>query len=214
MGISVPDAAGWRLLLVFAEPGMLGLVALILSNEAIAVLVQHQEGHACSLMLLGRQQLQQGVLGSERGTRSTHARFGDPLHWPGKIWEKLWGHERVAMDAPASAPWPYLRPEFLQQLDRLVGEEIWPLDLPLLVGVQGRELQGGPLFLCLPHGLLKLLFVHQVLIVQEVVQRQAGVCGGRFGASLPPAFPLGAPCIPPTPPLLPRPLRGTRGWCP
>lgn len=81
-----------------------------------------------------------------------------------------------------------------------MGEEVRPLDVPLLVGVQGGELQGGCFLLRLPHGLLKLLLVHQVLVVQEVVQRQAGVCGGRFGASLPPAFPLGAPCIPPTTP--------------
>lgn len=73
--------------------------------------------------------------------------------------------------------WLYLWPQFLQQLDGLVGEEVVPLDVPLLVRVQGRELQGCLLLLRLRHGPLKLLLVHQVLVVQEVVQGQTGLWG-------------------------------------
>lgn len=66
-GVPVPDVAGRRLLLVLAEPGVPSLVALALADEAVAVLVQRQEGCACPLALLGRQQPQQRVLDDGRG---------------------------------------------------------------------------------------------------------------------------------------------------
>lgn len=121
--------------------------------------------------------------------------MGIPHYWLWKIWAKPQGHKQAVMNIPA--PWPYRRPEFLQQLDGLVGEEIWPLDVPLLVGVQGGELQSGSFLLCLLHGPLKLLLVHQVLVVQEVVQCQGGFCEGTFRAALPPAFPQVPRSIPP-----------------
>lgn len=70
---------------------------------------------------------------------------------------------------------PYLWPYFLQQLDGLVGEEVLPLDVTFLVGVQSIELQGCLLLLCLGHGPLKLLLVHLVFVVQEVIQGQAAL---------------------------------------
>lgn len=59
-----------------------------------------------------------------------------------------------------------------------------PLDVPFLVGVQGGELQGCLLLLRLGHGPLELLLVHQVFVVQEVVQGQAGLCGGQLGCAV------------------------------
>lgn len=81
--VPIPDVAGWCLLLVLAEPGVPRLVALALADEAVAVLVQRQEGCTCPLALLGRQQPQQRVLDEggekiEQGTPLT--RSGDPLH--------------------------------------------------------------------------------------------------------------------------------------
>jgi len=71
-----------------------------------------------------------------------------------------------------------------------------PLDVPLLVRVQGRELQGCLLLLRLVHGPLKLLLVHQVLVVQEVIQGQAGLCGGQISYVAPGE---GAPTYPSAP---------------
>lgn len=64
--IPLPDIAGQHLLLVLAEPGVPGLAALALPNEAIVVLVQGQEGCPCPLPLLGCQQPQKGILGGQR----------------------------------------------------------------------------------------------------------------------------------------------------
>lgn len=61
-----PDVAGQHLLLVLAEPGVPGLAALALPDEAVIVLVQGQEGCPCSLPLLGCQQPQKGILGGQR----------------------------------------------------------------------------------------------------------------------------------------------------
>lgn len=80
---------------------------------------------------------------------------------------------------------PYLWPYFLQQLDGLVGEEVLPLNVPLLVWVQGVELQGCLLLLCLRHGPLKLLLVNLVFVVQEVIQGQAALCRDRLAVLCP-----------------------------
>lgn len=62
---------------MLAEPGVLGLVALTLPDEATAILVQGQEGGACPLPLLDCQQPQQGVLGTEGGAGNTQV-WGSP----------------------------------------------------------------------------------------------------------------------------------------
>lgn len=91
-------------------------------------------------------------------------------------------------DSHESKPWmlqPYLWPDFLQQLDGFMGEEVLPLNVPLLVRVQGVELQGCLLLLCLRHGPLELLLVHLVFVVQEVIQGQAALCRGQIGCAVP-----------------------------
>lgn len=82
VGIPSPDIAGQHLLLVLAEPGVPGLAALTLPDEAIMVLVQGQEGCPCPLPLLGCQQPQKGILGV-REVRVEHSPCGNlPLYIP------------------------------------------------------------------------------------------------------------------------------------
>lgn len=101
VGIPSPDIAGQHLLLVLAEPGVPGLAALTLPDEAVIVLVQGQEGCPCPLSLLGCQQPQKGILGGQISEGVEYSSHGNlPPYIP-----KALGVSTLSAMAIGVSPW-------------------------------------------------------------------------------------------------------------
>lgn len=109
-------------------------------------------------------------------------------------WDTI-GTRPLCLPSPPP-PGSYLRARSLEQEEGLVGEEVCPLHVALLLGVQGSKLQGVTLILFLIALPFALPLAHQALVAQEVFKAQLSLCGAtKWAVPTGPASPRVVPRV-------------------